>query len=97
MEYISREAAKRIVDDINTWSSGWRDYAILQIDSIPAADVRAVVRGKWVQADMEPSFVTCSNCKETNNPDRMALRPDYAKQMKFCYVCGADMREVEHD
>lgn len=38
-EYIEREAAKRIVDDIDTWSSGWRNYAKLQMDSIPAADV----------------------------------------------------------
>lgn len=40
-EYIERELAKRIVDDIDTWSSGWRDYAKLQMDSIPAADVVA--------------------------------------------------------
>jgi len=43
-EYISREAAKRIIDDIDTWAAGWRDYAKQQVDSIPAADVVEVVR-----------------------------------------------------
>ena len=43
-DYISREAAKQIVDNINTWSSGWREYAKLQMESIPATDVVPVVR-----------------------------------------------------
>ena len=45
-EYIEREEAKRIVDDIDTWSSGWRNYAKLQMDAIPAADVIQIVRCK---------------------------------------------------
>ena len=54
-DYISRESAKRIVDNINTWSSGWREYAKLQMDSIPAADVVPVVR--------------CKNCRHRDPED----------------------------
>ena len=45
-EYIGCEEAKQIIDEIDTWSSGWRDYAKLQMDSLIATDVAPVVRCK---------------------------------------------------
>jgi hypothetical protein len=53
------------------------------IESIPAADVRPVVRGKWnpnvPPRDLRPR---CSVCGE--------LQP---QKTNFCPNCGADMRE----
>lgn len=83
-DFISRKAAKRIVDDINTWSSGWRDYAKLQIDAIPAADVREVVRGHWIKPKNEMEF-RCSICNA-----------DMKYPSRYCPHCGASM-EVKHD
>lgn len=53
------------------------------LKSIPAADVRPVVRGKWEYI----SFMTvkCSNCQEIFHE----LEGD-----NFCPNCGADMREI---
>lgn len=45
-KYIKLEDAQRIVDDIDTWVAGWRDYAKRLIDSRSAADVVEVVRCK---------------------------------------------------
>ena len=54
------------------------------IETFPAADVRHVVRGEWVQVMGKYDWmVKCSRCNgvplETSN---------------FCPNCGADMREV---
>jgi len=79
-EYISRKSAKRIVDDIDTWSSGWRDYAKLQMDAIPAADV--------VPKDFH------ERCLEIEIQKRMALerkRGEWINQRadsEMCSACG---------
>ena len=57
------------------------------IKTIPAADVRPVVRGKWsiVYDDfMKSNYTTCSCCGK-----------EYfgANGFNFCPNCGADMRE----
>ena len=51
-KYVKLEAAKRIIDNIDTWSSGWRDYAKLQMDSLPAADVAPVRHGTWTEVQV---------------------------------------------
>lgn len=58
------------------------------IDSIPAADVRPVVKARWVYTDM--SRLVCSNC---GNPVAFALKEDGWHHGDFCPNCGADMRE----
>lgn len=64
------------------------------ISGIPAADVRPVVRGKWVMVlgghwwdvpDDDYRYYECSNCGELSPNDEC---------WNFCPNCGADMREV---
>lgn len=53
------------------------------INEIPAADVRPVVRGKWITRPyMMGNTQYCSRCGE-----------NYGMKHNFCPNCGADMRE----
>lgn len=58
------------------------------IESIPVADVRPVVRGRWVEfeTDTPPRRSGCSECGFITNPW-------LAHVYNFCPNCGADMRE----
>lgn len=62
------------------------------VEDFPAADVRPVVRGRWV--DMG-DFISCSSCNATHLKE---YESDYGKVMRldaranFCPNCGADMR-----
>ena len=67
--------------------------------SIPAADVRPVVRGKWVEHNYDPEYLSCDfSCSECN----VYLEEYYFGEGQwpgkfdhyFCPNCGADMREV---
>lgn len=90
MEYIEREAAKRIVDDIDTWSSGWRNYAKLQMDSIPAADVVPVRHGRWIKVDDGIYYhMECSICHERPLRNRWV---DDDELSSHCPNCGANMK-----
>ena len=81
-EYIEREAAVCIALGAaalgNTAFSDRFEIAA-RLRAIPAADVRPVVRGKWVRSG---EIMYCNNCKY------IAFNPH-----KFCPNCGADMRE----
>ena len=86
-EYIEREAAiKRfnfaVLDCLGMEPTIRAGDIIIALESIPAADVREVKRGKWVY-DIEPDMFRCSVC------NGFAPRNDYP----FCHWCGADMRE----
>ena len=91
-EYINREVAEELLSEPITMSMclstdecidkiAQRKIDLHLIKSIPAADVRPVVRGKWV-FDIEPDMFRCSVC------NGFAPRNDYP----FCHWCGADMR-----
>ena len=87
-EYIERKAA------IDACFYGWNNNAhdcAENIRLIPAADVRPVVRGKWVKIRTHDGGVwksiACSNCKY--EPWFSSTEPLY----NFCPNCGADMRE----
>ncbi len=61
------------------------------INSIPAADVRPVVRGEWKPRDLTwgRSYYYCSACEETvDMPTAMGI-----PMFRYCPNCGADMRE----
>ena len=64
------------------------ESVISVIEQIPAADVRPVVRGRWVEfeTDWPPRRNRCSECGYTTNPW-------LAHVYNFCPNCGADMRE----
>lgn len=72
------------------------DFVIEAIHRIPAADVRPVVRGRWIDLDeCSNEGVYCSNCQ------KKVYKFSYSNTMKrksnFCPNCGADMREVDDD
>lgn len=48
-----------------------------------AADVRPVVRGKWIEPDDDYGYPVCSVCEERSPND---------ERWNFCPNCGADMR-----
>ena len=75
-DYISREAAKTEFERY-----GAEDDAIAVLNSIPAADVRPVVRGRWKRRK-NWSRCVCSACSFESD-----------SEYHFCPNCGADMRE----
>lgn len=87
-EYISRDAA---IERLEKLFQLQKTTARIIIEAIPAADVRPVVRGKWIIEAHRTYYDTrCSACGiksfvsiETN---------DTVSFCKFCPNCGADMR-----
>ena len=82
-DYISREAAEGI---FATSKENWKDYeAAACIAALPAADVRPVVRGRWLKtggfSDEPIDWVVCDRCK--------AKIPDF--DYSYCPNCGARM------
>ena len=49
---------------------------------IPAADVRPVVRARWIEID---DYALCPKCGTA----------EHSPNRNFCHTCGADMRETE--
>lgn len=97
-EFIEREKAfnallkliPKVDDDGYCWVI--RGDAATAIDSIPAADMRPVVRGKWVTredvAPFKPDGEITSwsyKCSECGSLSRL--------KYNYCPSCGADMRE----
>ena len=95
-EYIKREAVLDIAmmycpDDDGSCSKAGEDLRDMldEIESIPAADVRPVVRGEWVWSK-DKGIYYCSNCKAVS--PREDQDGEYCDCPAFCHVCGADMR-----
>ncbi len=90
-EYIEREAANALIKA--ECSPKVAAYLIDAVATIPAADVRPVVRGKWIDRDDDYygwNMWACSACGEEfvlteGTPDMN----DY----HFCPNCGARMEE----
>lgn len=65
------------------------------VEDAPAADVRPVVRGKWIPVgvdDMDEGMYKCSECgSEHFFPEILLGIP----ADNYCPNCGADMREKE--
>ena len=97
-DYISREAAIRVIDELYVKRPLDSDRFVLtgvgaRLEELPAADVRPVRRGKWVPANEQSNggtvycFSCCSECGRKT-----------ATNTNFCPNCGADMREeIDHD
>ena len=103
-EYIDREAAyalaKKICDAFRAgeYSPVEMPYKILDwIDDIPAADVRPVVRGRWItkKDSCGRNYTVCSAC-ETEiqwRSEHGVLLHVVMTAAPYCPNCGADMRE----
>ena len=83
-EYIEREALYEKAywhgerpDIFNPYADGVEAVDIVDVDSVPAADVAPVVRGRWIP---DGNTVCCSECKTLGSP-----------QWKGCPVCLARM------
>lgn len=94
-EYITKDA---VISLFEKWSDGYAyieipvQDAIRQVSAIPPADVRPVVRGRWIvhYDDIWPTESTqeCSECHE-----EVPLLID----CKFCPNCTAWMKGGESD
>ena len=78
-DYIDREAALRITEETGALETQSR------IKSLPDADVKPVVRGKWIEDGYLGLPCVCSYCG--GHPA--------IKSWHFCPYCGAEMREQE--
>ncbi|WMI81824.1 hypothetical protein [Anaerotignum sp. MB30-C6] len=58
--------------------------AVCKLRTLPSADAKEVVRGKWEKSVFAGDFHKCSKCEGVWN-----------RKFDFCPYCGADMREVE--
>ena len=106
-EFIEREAAlnadfkipaKRLDTRIKTARDAVQAYANY-IAALPAADVKPVVRGEWVDdkgnvvpwdemnTDCPAGSCSCSVCG-----DWLTASDEYPARGRFCPNCGADMR-----
>ena len=93
-DYISREEAIKYIkdnqckdcSDIGLCGKCSVLTALKLLENVPAADVRPVVRGEWVEDDY--GFIHCSFCgMEWDEPEH--------PKTNFCPSCGADTREIE--
>lgn len=84
-EYIEREAVNALIEaECSPKVAAFLNHAI---DNIHAADVRPVVRGRWIKCVGEngvTSACRCSLCGFEDN--RFSV-------FNYCPNCGADMRE----
>lgn len=68
---------------------------IMLINKQPQADVRPVVRGKWVEVDDYPhEEYECSVCGRIVEVTSANIKPE--EEYPYCH-CGAYMREVNED
>ena len=81
-EYIERE---KIWPSLNVACVPYNRATAKAIESIPAADVRPVVRGKWTLFGRRGIYGVMYECS--------ACHAKYDGLTNFCPNCGADMRE----
>lgn len=85
-EYISREVANNALRECvraypNSFYNGI-EVSRTAIRKLPAADVREVVRGKWIDHQQGRwVYAKCSECETVHDV-----------RSNFCPNCGADMR-----
>ena len=80
-EYIEREAFLDAIERGKKYQQDADDIAEM-LQNFPAADVRPVVMGRWIDTDNYYQRWKCSVC---DSHTRDARPP-------FCPNCGADMR-----
>ena len=99
-EYIEREAVLSVIWKTSAERDVFFPAIILDvIKSIPAADMRPVVRGKWIP-DYEYAEYDFDGCTLLPEPRKFqdgwqcSLCGGYMpSETNYCPNCGADMRE----
>ncbi len=97
-EYISRESAAKALMTHRGLTPIARLEAATTVCHVPAADVKPIVRGKWIYGKeiareylageciaIDYEDILCSVCKTHYRP--------YVGNFNYCPNCGADMRE----
>lgn len=94
-EYVTKEQVK---EEILNWARCINkperlvtEDTMYVIDALPAADVRPVVRGRWIPVTNGRGGHECSECH--NYAPSYQTGAEYLT--KFCPNCGADMRGGE--
>lgn len=105
-EYIDRDAAInamcRLCSDTTRDKCSIQDICnhVCRLEAVPAAEVRPVVRGKWISNDDGETIIKlkygepqgscfCSVCHEW-----LVASDEYDVKGNFCPNCGADMRNA---
>lgn len=91
-DYIRRDIVLEIINTVNDTGGfvGYAAYCTLfdTIDTMPAADVQPIRRGRWIIADDVEHFIAvCSECGRTEDSRDI-------KDMPYCH-CGARMDGAE--
>lgn len=102
VEYIEKEAAQKIICG---WCGVCKSQTVCdlmhcddicpQFAQIPAADVREVVRGRWIEFPAALAYkdaycdthIVCSACEAVFD-----IMDNCTETFNFCPNCGADMR-----
>lgn len=92
--YIDAEIAEKNIKETILGASEFavdiRNAALECIRRTPAADVKKVVRGKWIHQQYIDEPVICSVCGRC--PAELAFNNGFAdEEYKFCPSCGAEM------
>lgn len=93
-DFVRREAVRKIVQ--------YMPPQLEAVNAIPAADVKPVVRGKWVQKREQITIDSywirweCSECGYCRAKGWEHSSDGKKPIANLCEMCGADMREVEH-
>lgn len=85
-EYIEKAALMGLIEsEARCWGDDYDWWQCLaDIEDFKPANVRPVVRGRWIDYDDDYGAYSCSKC-EKDAPEDI--------QWNFCPNCGADMRE----
>lgn len=101
-DYIRRSDALELIcsecvrDSATSKHCGVSCYEYEKMKMLPAADVRPVVRGKWIQTTQSMGWedgecAECSVCGEDFVLDEWSM-DDFINTMNFCSNCETDMR-----
>lgn len=98
-EYVDRNRLKEAIREdalncLSCYNGEVLDLVLMDIDEVPAADVRPVVRGRWIKQNDDPldGNFYCSACHSGIDIATGSETP-IDRKMFFCPNCGADMRE----
>ena len=100
-DYISRDYTVENMENY-PWDTEHDKNAAIHFvrELVPAADVRPVVRGKWIRRSDDSCVATCSVCGKENHYAFCIMslaEQSLVQQDMFCPFCGADMIEDKGD